>query len=76
MDFQFTAGEEQFRAEVRQFLARQLPGDWADRAFTGDVDPEEREELAKRVTKQLAQREWLAMAWPKEFGGLDATHMQ
>ena len=76
MDFEFTAGEERFRAEVRRFLAQQLPGDWADRAFTGDVDPDEREELAKRVTKQLAQREWLAMAWPKEFGGLDATHMQ
>ena len=76
MDFQFTAGEEQFRNEIRDFLKQQLPEDWADRSFVGDVDQQERDELSRFVTKQLAERDWLAMAWPKEYGGLDATHMQ
>ncbi len=76
MDFQFNADEERFRAEVRRFLDAQLPADWADRSFVGDVETDERSEMARRVTKALADRQWLAMAWPKEFGGLDAGHMQ
>jgi alkylation response protein AidB-like acyl-CoA dehydrogenase len=76
MDFQFDESDERFRAEIRRFLQDQLPADWADRAFVGDVETDERSEMARRVTKELADRKWLAMAWPKEFGGLDATHIQ
>jgi alkylation response protein AidB-like acyl-CoA dehydrogenase len=76
MDFQFTDADERFRAEIRRFLQQQLPADWADRAFVGDVETDERSDIARRVTKALADNQWLAMAWPKEFGGLDASHMQ
>ncbi len=76
MDFTFTPDEEQFRAEMRQFLAGALPEDWSRRAFIGDLDPDEHEELARRVTKALADRRWLAMPWAEEFGGLGASHMQ
>ena len=76
MDFVFSDAEEKFRAEVRQFLEQQLPADFADRAFIGSIDTDERSDMARRVTKELAARKWLAMAWPKEFGGDDASHMQ
>jgi alkylation response protein AidB-like acyl-CoA dehydrogenase len=33
-------------------------------------------DMARRMMKKLAERKWLAMAWPKEYGGLDASHMQ
>lgn len=76
MDWAFTPGEEQFRAELRAFLDQRLPGDWDDRGFTLPADGEERLALAGEITRALAQRRWLAMAWPAEHGGLDASHMQ
>ena len=76
MDWKFTPEEEAFRAEMRAFLAEALPADWKDASFTLPADAEEREALAASVTRRLAEKSWLAMAWPKENGGLDASHMQ
>ena len=76
MDWKFTAEEERFRGELRQFLADHLPADWSERSFTEASDSEQRLQLARELTKKLADRQWLAMAWPEEYGGLDATHMQ
>ncbi|MBM4414702.1 MAG: acyl-CoA dehydrogenase [Chloroflexi bacterium] len=76
MDFAFSADEERLRAEVRALLARELPADWSARSLLAAPDADERAELAKRVSKQLAARRWLAMAWPKEHGGLDASFIE
>ena len=74
MDFRFTPDEERFREEVRAFLAQELPPDWDGGAY-GEGEEGARD-LGRRITKQLAERKWLAMAWPKEYGGLGASHMQ
>ncbi|WP_298687575.1 acyl-CoA dehydrogenase family protein [uncultured Sphingomonas sp.] len=66
MDLNFTSEEEAFRAEVRLFLAEQLPARIADKVRTG-----------KRLTKAdmvewhaiLNARGWLANHWPVEWGG-------
>tara|TARA_Y100000588_G_scaffold321162_1_gene352181 strand:- start:7525 stop:8700 length:1176 start_codon:yes stop_codon:yes gene_type:complete len=76
MDFHFNEAEEQFRSELRAFLANQLPTDWSDRSFLGEVSEEEQEALSKKITAALADRKWLAMAWPDEFGGINAGHVQ
>jgi alkylation response protein AidB-like acyl-CoA dehydrogenase len=76
MDWKFTPEEEAFRTEMRAFLADALPADWKDSSFTLPADAEERGALADSVTRKLADKDWLAMAWPKENGGLDASHMQ
>ncbi|MDA0353691.1 MAG: acyl-CoA dehydrogenase family protein [Chloroflexi bacterium] len=76
MDFTFNESEQKFREEIRSFLAAQLPGDWADRAFLGEVPAAEQAELAKKLTAALADKKWLAMAWPGEHGGIDAGHVQ
>jgi alkylation response protein AidB-like acyl-CoA dehydrogenase len=76
MDWKFTPEEEAFRAEMQAFLAEALPADWKDSSFTLPADAEERDALANSVTRKLADKDWLAMAWPKENGGLDASHMQ
>ena len=75
MDFEFTPDEERFRAELRQLLTSQLPGDWARRGVAEPIDSEERYALADVISKQLAERKWLTMAWPEEHGGLDATYL-
>ena len=77
MDFRFTPEEQAFREEVREFLLQELPPDWegAD-PLGGEGGGESAWELGRRITKKLVERKWLAMAWPKEYGGLDASHMQ
>jgi len=73
MDFRFSPEQEQFRGEVREFLRNELPENWDGDPYGGEgTDPD----LGPRITKKLAERKWLAMAWPEEYGGLDAPHMQ
>jgi alkylation response protein AidB-like acyl-CoA dehydrogenase len=76
MDFRFTEDEEAFRREVRQWLERVIPQRWIE------LDPgiwEETEEswaLAREFQRKLGRKGWLAPAYPKEYGGLELSHMK
>ena len=59
---------EQFRAEVRHFLAANLPEGWRG---TGGLSPRERELANQDWRELLNSRGLLAAAWPREFGGAD-----
>lgn len=57
MRFQFTEAQQEFRRELKQFLKDELgdsrPTRGSDRAFS----------------KKLAERKWIGIAWPTEYGG-------
>ena len=72
MDFNFTPDQDAFRQDVAGFLARELPDDWALRNDREEFSDEERE-FAAGFRKKLADRGWLTMAWPKQYGGQDAS---
>jgi len=77
MDFRFTPQEEEFRQEVRQFLKEELPPGWDEEFDTEtEMGAEEASEFARQFTRKLAQRRWLTMHWPPEYGGLGASVMQ
>lgn len=65
MQFRFTPEQEAFRAEVRSFLANTLtPEFWKyqrEHRLPG---------WSPEFSKATAERGWLAISWPKEFGGL------
>jgi alkylation response protein AidB-like acyl-CoA dehydrogenase len=67
VDFEFTEADDAFRAELREFLAARLPPWW--RGYSAS---DEAFEVVKRVTSEMAERGWLTMAWPREYGGQDA----
>jgi alkylation response protein AidB-like acyl-CoA dehydrogenase len=73
MDYRFSPDEDAFRTEVRTFLRSELPEDW-------DLDPFELKnetwDFARGFTRKLAQRGWIAPAWPKEYGGQDLPFMK
>ena len=69
MDFAFTPDEEQFRAELRGFLAAELPTWWRG-IF---VDDPRAIPFTRAFCGKLAARGWLTMAWPKAYGGADAS---
>jgi alkylation response protein AidB-like acyl-CoA dehydrogenase len=76
MDFGFTEDEEAFRAEVRQWLEQEIPQRWIE------LDPgiwEETEEswaLAREFQRKLGEKDWLAPAYPRQYGGLELSHMK
>jgi len=77
MDFRFSPDEESFRTEVKDFLGAELPPRW-DEQFDSEneMGMAAQGEFAKQFNKKLSERNWLALPWPKEYGGLGATVMQ
>ena len=74
MDFIFSEEDEAFRREAVDFVEQELPWDWR----TEVVDAEEPADAVKvrQFKKRLADRGWLTMAWPAEYGGLGAPHIR
>jgi hypothetical protein len=64
MDFELPANVAAFRQEIRDFLASEWATDRRNRSTAGDNYEEER-----TFRRKLAERGWLAMSWPKEYGG-------
>ena len=74
MKFRFSDEDEAFRREVVDFIEAELPWDWRNY----EIDSEEPAglELVQQFKKKLADKGWLTRAWPKEYGGSEASHMQ
>ncbi len=71
MELRFGDKEETLRQEVRGFLKQHLDGDGDEASFGGGSD--EAFEKARQFNSALAERGWIAPAWPKEYGGLGAS---
>jgi len=64
MDFKFTEEQEAFRQEVRNFLEEELrKGSYTPScdAWIQGYSPE--------FTKKVAEKGWIGLTWPKEYGG-------
>jgi alkylation response protein AidB-like acyl-CoA dehydrogenase len=68
MEFRFPPEEEAFRQEIRVFLKQELPEQPQDR-IDGWA-------FHRNFVKKLADRGWLTLAWPKEWGGAGANHLR
>ncbi|MFC2070013.1 acyl-CoA dehydrogenase family protein [Chloroflexota bacterium] len=69
MDFQFTEEQEKFRQEVRDFLEQEIKdGAWQPScdAWIQGYSPE--------FTKKVAEKGWIGLMWPKEYGGQGRSH--
>jgi alkylation response protein AidB-like acyl-CoA dehydrogenase len=74
MEFSFTEKEEKLRKEIREFVRENLPKGYIDLLYQEEHDDEDWD-LAMSTAKKLAEKRWLTIAWPKEFGGMDASVM-
>ena len=73
MDLNFTPEEEQFRAEVQEFLRTKLPPSYAERIGRGfGLSKEEHENWHAILNAQG----WLASHWPVEYGGTGWSAVQ
>lgn len=67
VDFRFTPEQESFREEVRSFLATELGKDSPVDEFESGWSPQ--------FSRTLAKRGWIALPWPKEYGGQAVPYM-
>src|SRR5262245_10335576 len=73
MDLTYTAEEERLRREVRAWLTRHRPAG-ADGRSVEYGDPE-RVPAAKAWQRTLYEAGYVAMRWPREYGGRGADLM-
>ena len=66
MDISYPAEAEQFRMEIKAFLAEHLPSDWTG---IGALDETSAWAFARDWRVLLAERGYLSVAWPVEHGG-------
>jgi len=74
MDFRLTKEEEEFRQEVHQFL--QSESELVEKAKWEEVQGIGWGPEMKDLWRRLGAKGYLSPAWPKEYGGLDASNMQ
>ncbi len=68
MDFNFTPEEEEFRLKVRRFLEENVPRSGLSAAREGREDKEWLAR-AKAWQRKLYEAGYVALAWPREYGG-------
>ncbi|MCY3918272.1 MAG: acyl-CoA dehydrogenase family protein [Chloroflexi bacterium] len=73
MHFRDDAALADFRGEVRRFIGEHLPADWATHDDDGAYGARAIE-AGRTFQRAMAERRWLTMAWPREYGGLGASH--
>ena len=73
MDFRFTPEDDAFRAEVREFIKQELPANWEGAGRNPDEDDWD---FTVQIRKKMADRGWLTMHWPEEYGGQSASQVR
>jgi len=71
MDFEFSQEQEKFRQEIRDFLGEEIrQGTFKPScdAWIQGYSPE--------FTKKVAQRGWIGLTWPKEYGGQGRSNIE
>jgi alkylation response protein AidB-like acyl-CoA dehydrogenase len=79
MQLSYDAEAEEFRAEIREWLAANLPAGWIAAAERGEalaMSPEERREFNESWPKRLYAGGWICATWPTEYGGKGLSTLQ
>lgn len=71
MKLQFSAAEEDFRAECAAWLNAQMAGEFKD--IKGITTLTAKAERRKEWEQQLAAHKWSCIGWPEEWGGRGAS---
>jgi alkylation response protein AidB-like acyl-CoA dehydrogenase len=70
MDFGFTEEQDKFRQEVRSFLEDEIKKGYWEPACDAWIQG-----FDTKFTKRVAQRGWIGLTWPKEYGGRGLSYV-
>ena len=73
MDLSFSAAEEAFRAEVRAWLATNLPAGWGTDADGAPGTLADEVAFLRDWQRKLHAGRWVGIHWPREYGGRGAS---
>ena len=76
MDFELGERAEKLRAEVREFALAEVAGKPYRTAMLEEESRDEDWEFSLSISKKLAEKGWLCMGWPKEYGGRNASYWE
>jgi alkylation response protein AidB-like acyl-CoA dehydrogenase len=76
MDFSYSTAELDFREEVRDWIDKNVPGDFGTDSWPKPDDPTEQLQASYDWMKKLHEGGWVGIDWPKEYGGRDATPIE
>jgi alkylation response protein AidB-like acyl-CoA dehydrogenase len=78
MDFRFSAEDEAWRQELRDWITQEFGPDWQGyrASARGGEESEEEYQFAAGVRRKLAAKGWTAPGLPKEVGGMGASFSQ
>lgn len=78
MDFRLTPEQEKLQKEFDEFFTQEMKA--APAAWQGGIDDpyvsDENWAFHTSMAKKLGEKGWLTMAWPKEYGGLNASPIE
>jgi 3-oxocholest-4-en-26-oyl-CoA dehydrogenase alpha subunit len=74
MDFAFSPEDQEFRTEVRSFVREH----WGLGDTVGGIAAESDDDFVRgrEFARGLQDRGWYTLAWPKEYGGMGASHVR
>ncbi|MBW2091283.1 MAG: acyl-CoA dehydrogenase family protein [Deltaproteobacteria bacterium] len=75
MDYKLTEEQKALKQEFEDFFREEMkaaPPEYRSNALEAIYSTDEGWEFHRYMQKKLAEKGWLTMAWPKEFGGRDA----
>ena len=76
MEFQFTEEQENFRKEIKRWLAKEIPARWREIRLGAWEENDEIFDVTRDFERKLAQKGWLAPGYPSAYGGMDATPVE
>ncbi len=71
MDFKFTEEQEAFREEVRNFLEEELKKGTFEPTCDGWIQG-----YSPEFTKKVAEKGWIGLTWPREYGGGERSNIE
>ena len=80
MDFELTAEQKALRDEFETFFSEEeknAPADWGTRGLMlAPFESDESWQYHRSVADKLAKRGWLALPWPKKYGGKEHSYIE
>ena len=70
MDFKFTPEQEAFRQEVGNFLEEEIKQGTFEPMSDGWIQG-----FSPEFTKKVAEKGWIGLTWPKEYGGQERSEI-
>jgi alkylation response protein AidB-like acyl-CoA dehydrogenase len=79
MDFKLTEAEEALKKEFEEFFEAEMknaPPEYGNGGLEAIYGTEEGNAFHKSMARKMGDKGWISMAWPKAYGGRDATIME